>query len=132
MRSELRGAALDAADGLEQFGQLGAAERRHHRAVVKPQLDQAFVRQLLQRLAQRGPRNAERVGQVRLPQRLSRRQLAAHDHGAQPRSRLLVQSDPRHAQAAPLLRRDHPLRFLAPSGRLGFNLGFSHRTPLSS
>ena len=79
-RRELGGAALDAADGLEQFGQLGAAERRDHGAVVEPELDQALVRQLLQRFAQRGARNAERVGQISLAQRLSRRQLAAHDH----------------------------------------------------
>jgi hypothetical protein len=56
--SKLGGAALDATNGFEQLEQLLAPEGRDNGAAVEAELDQAFARKLLERLAQRGTRDA--------------------------------------------------------------------------
>ena len=67
----------------EHFLHLFRLQRRHHRAAVGQQLDQAFGSEELDRLAQRGARRAQPLGQHAFIQFGFRRQLALHNEVAQ-------------------------------------------------
>jgi hypothetical protein len=104
-RRELRGAALEPAQRLEQLDQFVPAQGCHDGAAVKAKLDQTFGRQLLKGFAQRCPRHSERIGQVGFEQLLPGCKIAAHDQLAKPRRGLLIQAGARHPQLPSLQRR---------------------------